>query len=69
MIGKRPRGRKPFGMLNEFLNEVSYTELKEIEKGGKQEIMENVEAKSLPNGITLRPLADPELQNRGGAQF
>ena len=26
------------------------------EKGGKQEIMENMEAKNLPNGITLSTL-------------
>src|SRR6218665_1664691 len=28
MIGKRPRGRKRLGMLNEFLKESSYAELK-----------------------------------------
>src|SRR6218665_2342472 len=28
MIGKRPRGRKRLGMLNEFLKELSYAELK-----------------------------------------
>ena len=28
MIGKRPRGRKRLGMLNEFLKQASYAELK-----------------------------------------
>jgi len=28
MLGKRPRGRKRFGMLNEFLKEASYGELR-----------------------------------------
>jgi len=28
MIGKGPRGRKRLGMLNEFLEETSYAELK-----------------------------------------
>jgi len=51
MIGKRPRGRKRFGMLNEFLKESSYAELKG--KGGKQERVENMEAKNLHIGRTL----------------
>ena len=28
MVGKRPRGRERLGMLNEFLKELSYAELK-----------------------------------------
>jgi len=35
MIGKRPRGRKRLGMLNEFLKESSYAELKRKAKTGK----------------------------------
>ena len=47
ILKKRPRGRKRFGMLNEFLK----CGIKE--KGRKQERMENMEAKNLPNGRTL----------------
>ena len=35
MIGKRPRGRKRVGMLNEFLKESSWAELKGKAKTGK----------------------------------
>jgi len=52
MIGKRPRGRKLLGILNEFLKEASYAELPK-EKGRKQERMDSMEAKNLPNGRTL----------------
>jgi len=34
MIGKRPRGRKQLGMLNEFLKEALYSELKRKAKTG-----------------------------------
>ncbi len=37
-------------MLNEFLKEASHAELRIKDTGGKQERMENVEAKHLPNG-------------------
>src|SRR6218665_93547 len=48
MIGKRSRGRKRLGMLNEFLKECGTKE-----KGGKQERVETMEAKNLPHGRTL----------------
>src|SRR6218665_213907 len=50
IIGRRPRGRKRLGMLNEFLRVVICGT---DEKGGKQERVENMEAKNLPNGRTL----------------
>jgi len=50
MLGKRPRERKRLGKLNEVFKESSYAEL---EKGGKQERVENMKAKNLPNGRTL----------------
>src|SRR6218665_503509 len=50
MIGKRPRGRKRLGMLNEFLKESSYAELKRNCR--KEERVENMEAKNLPHGRT-----------------
>ena len=37
MIGKRPRGRKRLGMLNEFLKESSYAEIKRKAEKGKSE--------------------------------
>src|SRR6218665_94905 len=36
MIGKRPRGRKPLGMPNEFLKESSYAELKRKAENRKE---------------------------------
>src|SRR6218665_1650759 len=36
MIGKRPRGRKRLGMLNEFLKESSYAELKRKAENRKE---------------------------------
>jgi len=47
-------------MLNKFLKEASYAELK---RGGKQERMENIEAMNLPNGRTLTTthLSQPTL--------
>ena len=36
MIGKRPRGRKRLGMLNEFLKEASYAELKRKAENRKE---------------------------------
>src|SRR6218665_2318214 len=36
MIGKRPRGRKRLGMLNEFLKELSYAELKRKAENRKE---------------------------------
>ena len=48
MIGKRSRGRKRLGMLNEFLKECGTKE-----KGRQQERVENMEAKNLPHGRTL----------------
>ena len=45
VIGKGPRGRKRFVMLNEFLKEASHAELKRK--------MENTEAKNLSNDTTL----------------
>src|SRR6218665_1039931 len=36
MIGKRPRGRKQLGMLNEFLKESSYAELKRKAENRKE---------------------------------
>src|SRR6218665_2837020 len=36
MIGKRPSGRKRLGMLNEFLKESSYAELKTKAKNRKE---------------------------------
>ena len=47
MIGKAPRRRTRLGMLNEFLKESSCGTK---ENGGKQERVENMEAKNLPNG-------------------
>jgi len=36
MIGKRPRGRKRLSMLNEFLKEASYAELKRKAENRKE---------------------------------
>ena len=36
LIGKRPRGRKRLGMLNEFLKESSYAELKRKARSKKE---------------------------------
>jgi len=36
MIGKRPRGRKRLGMINEFLKEASYAELKRKAENRKE---------------------------------
>ena len=36
MIGKRPRGRKRFGMLNEFPKESSYAELRRKAENRKE---------------------------------
>ena len=36
MIGKRPRGRKRLGMLNEFRKEASYAELKRKAENRKE---------------------------------
>ena len=36
MIGKRPRGRKRLGILNEFLKEASYAELKRKAENRKE---------------------------------
>ena len=36
MIGKRPRGRKRLGMLNKFLKESSYAELKRKAENRKE---------------------------------
>jgi len=36
MIGKRPRGRKQLGMLNEFLKEASYAELNKKAENRKE---------------------------------
>ena len=36
MIGKRPGGRKRLGMLNEFLKELSYAELKRKAENRKE---------------------------------
>ena len=51
MIGKRPRGGKRLGvgLLNEFLKESSYAE----KNDGKQERMESMETKNLPNSRAL----------------
>src|SRR6218665_1594815 len=52
MIGKRPRGRKRLGMLNEFLKESSYAELKRKAENRKEWRI-CMEAKNLPHGRTL----------------
>jgi len=50
MIGKRPRGRKRLGMQR--VSERSIVRgIKD--KGGKQERMENMEARNLPNARTI----------------
>ena len=36
MIGKRPRGRKRLGMINEFLKEALYAELKRKAENRKE---------------------------------
>src|SRR6218665_1298864 len=51
MIGKRPRGRKRLGMLNEFLKESSYAKLKRKAENRKE--WRIGEAKNLPNGRKL----------------
>ena len=49
-------------MLNEFLKESSYGVCGTKEKGGKQERVENMEAKNLPNGRTLTTSNDKFYQ-------
>ena len=49
MIGKRPNKTIEY-MLDEFLKEESYAELKRKTENGR---MEHMEVKNLPNGRTL----------------
>ena len=50
MLGKRPRGRKR-GYVERVSERIVMCGTKE--KGGKQERVENMEAKNVPNGRTL----------------
>src|SRR6218665_436952 len=52
MIRKRPSGKETIGYAERVSESIVVCGTKE--KGGKQERMENMEAKNLPNGRTLR---------------
>src|SRR6218665_995477 len=60
MIGKRPR-RKTIGYAKSVSERSVVCGIKE--KDGKQERMENMEAKNLPNGRTLTMMNDEILQH------